>query len=195
MTGQVKASMDAVKSKGFFDEFRSSPINALTGVFQLAFSKQQQEQLETSQKEEKRQFEIKLAEEQKKVAEKLRIETEVKKRDRLQRYQTERNDLLLTQKMEAAKMRAEWQELQKERRVFLEQLPSPVPEHRKPPSIRPEFERAVTSTSETKQGEGGSKEPEHTKTHDQSIAEKLAAMKARDENRDQNRDQDQGHER
>jgi len=196
MTGQVKASMEAVKSKDFFDEFRSSPINALTGVFQLAFSKEkQQEQLSESQKEDKRQFTIKLAEEQKKAAEKLRIETERKKQDRLQRYQTERSDLLLSQKMEAAKMRAEWQELQKERRVFLEQLPSPIPDHRKPPSMRPEFGRAAASTSppETQQSEGEGKEPDHAKTHDQSIADKLAAMKDRDANRDQSRDS--GHER
>ena len=202
MTGQVKASMEAVKSKGFFDEFRVDPINALTGVFQLAFSKEkQQEQLSEAQKQEKREFEIKLAEEQRKVAEKLRSETERKKKERLQSYQTERADLLLTQQMETAKMRAEWQELQKERRVFLEQLPSPIPEHRKPPSMRPEFRQAADgdrSPPRGSQGQTGSESkapPKVEKTLEEIKSERLAELKARRAEREQNRDNDRGHER
>lgn len=199
MAGQVKASMEAVKKKSFLKEIRSSPLNALTGVFQLAFSKEkQQEQLSEAQKQEKRQFEIRLAEEQKKAAEKLRIETESKKQERLQRYQTERSDLLLTQKMAAAKMRAEWQQLQKDRRVFLEKLPSPTRENKQPPSVQPEFQRAASPTSppNTKQTEGESKAPSGVeKSREQIIAERLAAMKARNAERDQSRDRDRGRER
>ncbi len=206
MTGKVKASMEAVKSKGFMKEFRSSPVNALTGVFQLAFSKEkQQQQLSDTQKAEKRQFEVKLAKEQEAAAKQLRIETEAKKQTRLQNYQQERNDLLLKQKMEAAKMRAEWQQLQKERRVFLVKLPSPLQPDQKLPPVQEDFQRAAAPPPPpppiSGEGKGGNTSPPKPplppkeKTHEEIVAERLAAMKTRNAERGQSRDRGHGRER
>jgi len=171
MTGQVRASMEAVKSKSFFDEFRSSPINALTGAFKLAFSKEkQQEQLEETQKAEKRDFHAQLAKEQAEAAEALRTQTETNKQERLQLYQTERSDLILSQKMEAAKMRAEWKQLQDERRVFLERLPSPLsgPERETVPQLRSDFEKAAEVSLAEEQSKGERESIVLEETHDSS---------------------------
>lgn len=210
MTGKVRASMEAVKSKGFFKEFRSKPINALTGAFQLAFSKEkQQEQLSNDQEAEKRRLASELAKDQEKAARDLQAKVERQKQERLAAYQTERNDLLLQQKMEGAKMRAEWKQLQTDRKTFLEQIPPPLLDHQKLPPVRQEFKKAASPKPppiNKSTDSGGDDKPPNppspptpppppTKTREEVIAERLAKVKAQAQERAQERGPEKGPKR
>ena len=184
--GRVRAALDAVKSKDWISEIRSNPIRAASQAFGLALSKEQQkEQLEKTQQRDKRALQAELAKQQRAALQRLRSETAAKRESRLQEFETQRSDALLKQRMEQAKMKAEWRELQiaRARDLALVRVPSPAPTE----PLKPTFEKAA----ESEKGEKGEKsESQDGRTREEIIEKNTAEFLAMFEEQERSPDRD-----
>ncbi|MEL7087319.1 MAG: relaxase/mobilization nuclease domain-containing protein [Planctomycetota bacterium] len=112
--GRVRNAWKAVSTKKWLNDLRTQKFHAVTGAFKLAFSSGlQEQQLESVHRREKGQLNGQKTAAEREATQALRSQ-EAGRLDELRGgYGQERGDLLLTQGMERAKLKAEWHEHKK----------------------------------------------------------------------------------
>lgn len=118
LKGRVAEGWKAVTTKEWMrDELRTRPLHAMKDAFTLAFSSGlQRQQLDRFHRREAKELLVERKAQERLQARGLRARNRAVDEQRRARYITDRIDLLLMQRMEAAKLRAEWRSLQSARR-------------------------------------------------------------------------------
>lgn len=120
--GRVSNSWQALKTKQWMHEIRQNSLQAMGQAFQLAFSSgMQQQALDEYHAKEKSQLEAQRRQEQQAAAKQLRNEEQRRLEERRRFYELARNDLVLAQDMDRAKLKAEWREFTNKRCVAMEE--------------------------------------------------------------------------
>jgi len=140
LAGRVRNTWKALQTKEWMHDQRTTRISAVTEGFKLAFSSgMQQKQLDNVHKHELGQLRGERAGEERKATKAVRLK-EAGRIDELRtEYKQQRNDLLLTHGMNNAKLKAEWQEVAKDRLA-----------------VRIEDERAKALKAAAERGDGSS---------------------------------------
>ncbi len=116
--GRVRNAWEALKTKQWMTEIRTRPLHATTKAFKLAFdSGLQQRDIEKHHRKETRALGGDRQRAERAAAREQRTQHHAGIEEQRQDYAKQRNDLILTQDMDRAKLRAEWHQLQQDRQV------------------------------------------------------------------------------
>lgn len=114
LRGRVRNTWKAIQTKEWMHDLREKRLSAVTEGFQLAFSAGLQEkQLENFHAREKGQLRGERTADERKATGTLRGQEAARLDEQRGKYIEQRNDLILTHDMQQAKLKAEWQELNK----------------------------------------------------------------------------------
>jgi relaxase-like protein len=156
--GRVANSWQALKTKQWMTEIRQNSLQAMGQAFRLALSSgMQQQALDEYHAKERAQLEAQRRKEQQEAARQLRAEEKARLGERRRLYTVARNDLTLSQNMDRAKLKAEWSEYAKDRRVVMdeesrEQHPTKKIDNQTEP-LKSEFDAAAQATPDPSQDE------------------------------------------
>ncbi len=116
--GRVRNAWKALKTKEWMTEIRSRPLHATTQAFKLAFdSGLQQRDIEKHHQKETRALAGERRMDERTAACEQRCQQQARLEEQRQDYAKNRNDLILSQDMDRAKLRAEWHQLQQDRQA------------------------------------------------------------------------------
>lgn len=116
--GHVRNTWAAFKTKQWMSEIRTNPLEAMKHSFTLAFSSGLQERdIEKHHARERSELNGQRSAEERAAALGARTDEGFRLDDLRQKYYEQRNDLILKHGMEQAKLKAEWKQLDHERRT------------------------------------------------------------------------------
>ena len=114
--GHVRNTWAAFKTKQWMSEIRTNPLEAMKHSFTLAFSSGlQQRDIEKHHQREQGELRGARHREDEEARRKVRMDEGFRLDDLRQKYYQQRNDLMLRQDMEKAKLKAEWHQLEQDR--------------------------------------------------------------------------------
>ena len=123
LRGRVAESWKALKAREWMRGLRDQPLGAVRGAFSLAFSAGlQRQQLEKFHAREEQRLRVERQNQERERARTLQKERRSREQEQQRQYLLDRADTLLQQRVEAAKQRAEWRDLQLERRDLMADL-------------------------------------------------------------------------
>lgn len=161
LRGRVTNSWQALKTKQWMTEIRQNSLQAMGQAFQLAFSSgMQQQALDEYHAKEEARLETQRRQEEQEAARRHRAEEQARLEERRRLYTLARNDMTLSQDMDNAKLKAEWNEHAKNRLAVLaegererkntndQEQKTEAPDNAAPPEtqsepLKPEFDHAV----------------------------------------------------
>lgn len=119
VAGRVRNTWKALQTKEWMNDLRQSRISAVTEGFKLAFSSGLQEkQLDSFHRREQSQLRGSRTTAEREATQKLRGQEAARLDEQRTKFKEQRNDLLLAYDMEKAKLKAEWLELNRDRRAI-----------------------------------------------------------------------------
>lgn len=183
--GRVANSWQALKTRQWMTEIRQNSLQAMGQAFQLAFSSgMQQQALDEYHAKEIARLDAQRRQEQQAAAKQLKNEEQQRLEERRRLYEFARNDMMLAQDMDRAKLKAEWREYENKRRAAMEedgqgQRPTIEPDQQ-PEKLKDEFDRvsppppAEQSDDEHRRidafmGQNHASRPDHTNGNDRDI--------------------------
>ncbi len=200
LAGRARNAWSALKTKAWMTEIRTSPLRATSQAFKLAFDAgMQKAQLDRYHAQEQRKLTAEGRKEEHAVAKAERGKLAEKLDEQRKRYVRDRSDLVLDAAMSQAKLKAEWKQLDHDRRVVRSEDGRPH-----------EIEQGRQVGSGSKQGGGQGRMPVRQQAHpvvqpaskpepyDPELIKKIAeeARQAQRQERQQDRDRgDRGVER
>lgn len=120
LAGRVRNTWSVLKTKAWMSEIRTSPLKATTQALGLAFnSGLQQAQLETYHEQEQRKLKTQMRKDERAAATAERARLAEKLKGHRDQYTPDRTDLLFVHTMAQAKLKAEWRQLDRERRMAM----------------------------------------------------------------------------
>ncbi|MEM9754044.1 MAG: hypothetical protein AAF916_11765 [Planctomycetota bacterium] len=118
LAGRARNAWNAIKTKAWLTELRTSPLNATTEAFKLAFDAgMQKAQLDRHHASENRKLLTTMRQEVREATKIERVELQKNLSDQRQQYVLDRSDLLLRHAMDQAKLNAQWRQLDRDRRA------------------------------------------------------------------------------
>ena len=116
LRGRVTNSWQALKTKEWMTDIRQNSLQAMGQAFQLAFSSgMQQQALDEYHSKEQSRLETQRRQKEEEAARQHRADEQARLEERRRLYTLARNDLTLSQDMDKAKLKAEWNEYAKDR--------------------------------------------------------------------------------
>ena len=208
--GRIRNTWAAFKTKQWMTEIRTDPINAMKHSFALAFdSGLQQRDIEKHHANETGKLNGQRTAEERDAARGVRTDEGFKLDEIRQGYHVERNDLILEQSMDKAKLKAEWKQLELDRRaVESEDERGPDPQHeqelsskdsgarsggsrKSPQALSPQSDQAAAPKVDPARGSSEGDEPKPKAKRPKNLLEKRQAKaKQRAKSRENDRGKD-----